>query len=465
MSSPPFFLEETIAAVITAVAPAKGGVAIVRVSGAKAESVVKSIVFVPGTQRWESHRILYGFVIDEKSRERIDEVLILLMKSPRSFTGEDVVEIHCHGGLISVEQVMERVLAQPGVRRALPGEFSQRAVLNGRLDLTSAEAINELIGARSRRAAQLAMKGLDGGIQRRITSLRTKLIDQLSELDARVDFEDELPLLEADVVLKELNEVRLELEKLIEDSKRGLIFRKGLRVALVGSPNVGKSSLLNRLSGHQRAIVSDLPGTTRDVLESSLVLNGVPITIVDTAGIHQTKDSLEQLGIDRSYEVLLGADVVLLVFDLQRGWTSTDSKLLEKIPIDIPRLLIGNKADLPHVPESFVIGLSGREITPDVMLSALTGEGEENLIKAILSACGAADNDALLIALNERQKDLAIVAVEALQRVQEVADQMLPWDFWTIDLRHAIHSLSELVGEDLTEAVLDRIFSRFCIGK
>ena len=459
------FSEETIAAVVTAVAPAQGGVAIVRVSGPNADTVVKNVVSIPGGQLWETHRILYGHVLDEHSIEPIDEVLVLIMKAPRSFTGEDVVEIHCHGGLISVEHVLDRVLSQSSVRRAMPGEFCQRAVLNGRLDLTSAESINELISARSRRAAQLAMKGLDGGIQRRISSLRQRLLDQLSELDARVDFEDDLPPLDSTLVLNQIKDVRLELEQLVVDAERGLVFRKGLRVALVGRPNVGKSSLLNRLSGHDRAIVSDLPGTTRDLLESSLVLEGVPITIIDTAGIHETADSLEQLGIDRSYEVLSGADVVLLIFDLEVGWTKSDNQLLEKIPTDIPKLLIGNKLDLksPHRPQT--INCLDKQVTLDVTISALTGEGEEDLIRALLETCGATGNDSLMFALNERQRDLVVVAMEALDHLQVVANQSLPWDFWTIDLRHSIHTLGEIVGEEMTEAILDRIFSRFCIGK
>lgn len=465
MSSLSTFDHETIAAVVTAVAPAQGGVAIVRVSGPDAESVVKNVVSIPGTQLWESHRILYGYVLGESPTERLDEVLILVMKAPRSFTGEDVVEIHCHGGLISVQRVLGRVLSQPGIRRAMAGEFSQRAVLNGRLDLTSAEAINELISARSRRAAQLAMKGLDGGIQRRITLLRKRLLDQLSELDARVDFEEDLPKLDSALVLNELQAVSLELRQLIQDSERGLVFRKGLRVALIGRPNVGKSSLLNRLSGHKKAIVSDLPGTTRDLLESSLDLNGVPITLIDTAGIHETKDSLENLGIDRSYEVLLGADVVLLVFDLGVGWTKADSQLLEKIPADIPRLLIGNKVDLLDSDNRHHSSSCHEESSPDVIMSSLTGAGEENVIQAILKVCGATDTENLIISLNERQRDLALAALAALARVQEVANEKLPWDFWTIDLRDAIHSLGEVLGEEVTEAVLDRIFSRFCIGK
>ena len=457
--------QETIAAVATAVAAGQGGIAVIRLSGPVAEAVGRSVVSVPGQQLWDSHRVLYGHVMDESGKERIDEVLLLVMKAPRSFTGEDVVEIHCHGGLIAVQRVLERVLSQPDVRRALPGEFSQRAVLNGRLDLTQAEAISDLVAARSRRAAQLAMTGVDGGIQRRINSLRERLLDQLSELEARVDFEEDLPALDAVGLLDELQLVRRELEQLVEDAKRGALLRQGLQVALVGRPNVGKSSLLNRLSRRERAIVTDLPGTTRDLLESEIVLEGVPITLLDTAGIRATKDALEQLGIDRSHQALAAADLVVLVFDLSQGWIAEDAALLSQIPNDVPRLVVGNKADVQVPSKTALLGDDLDGITPDVTLSALTGQGEEALIEAVLKACGASEAQGLVVALNQRQQDLAADAAIALARSKEAAEQNLPWDFWTIDLRQAIRSLGEITGEEITEAVLDRIFSRFCIGK
>ena len=428
----------------------------IRLSGPLAEQVGQAVVRCPGRQEWNSHRILYGHVMAVDGQRRLDEVLLLLMRAPRSFTGEDVVEIHCHGGVIAVQQVMERVLEQPGVRRALPGEFSQRAVLNGRLDLTRAEAVSELVSARSRRAAALAMAGLDGGIQARITLLRERLLDQLTELEARVDFEDDLPPLDGIALLNELQSVRTELLALVADGERGDALRHGLRVALVGRPNVGKSSLLNRLSRRERAIVTELPGTTRDLLESEIVLDGVPITLMDTAGIRATNNAVEQLGIARSEEALISADVVVLIVDGHVGWTETDGQLLARIPNDVPRVVVANKSDLDGPPLPGLV---------DVQFSARNGAGEDALVQVLLERCGAGDAAGILLSLNTRQRDLASLAAAALERSQEVAQQQLPWDFWTIDLREAIRDLGEITGEELTEAVLERVFSRFCIGK
>ena len=451
--------ELSIAAIATAVAPGQGGIAVIRLSGPRAVRAVAAITVIPGQQLWESHRVLYGHVVAAGGVERLDEVLVLVMLAPRSFTGEDVVEIHCHGGVIAVQQVLARVLEQPGVRRALPGEFSQRAVLNGRLDLTRAEAMSDLVGARSQRAAQLAMAGLDGGIQKKMVVLRERLLDQLSELEARVDFEEDLPPLNGEALLQELQAVRQELLALVADGERGSVVRHGLRVALVGRPNVGKSSLLNLLSRRERAIVTDLPGTTRDLLESEIVLDGVPITLLDTAGIRATSDAVEQLGIARSRDALANADLVLLLFDLAQGWSDDDQALFALIPEGVSCLRVGNKADLHLEADGDAASVA------DVRLSAVTGDGEPTLVRAVLERCGALSEQPLLLALNQRQSDLAATAAEALARSEQVAADGLPWDFWTIDLRQAIRSLGEITGEQLTESVLDRIFSRFCIGK
>ena len=432
--------------------------AIVRVSGPEAEAIGLRLFSAPGHQPWESHRVLYGHVCDPASGERVDEALLLLMRAPRSFTRETVVEFHCHGGLISVQRVLELVLAS-GARRALPGEFSQRAFLNGRLDLTRAEAISELVTARSRRAAQLAMAGLDGGLQARIAGLRERLLDQLAELEARVDFEDDLPPLDGDAVASELAAVQAQLEQLVADGERGQLLREGLRVAIVGRPNVGKSSLLNRLSCSERAIVTDLPGTTRDLVESELVLQGVPLTLLDTAGIRSTSDRVEQIGIERSRSALQAADAVLLLFDLSAGWCADDAALRELVPPGVPLLVVGNKAD------QLTPAAGPASAAADVCISALTGAGEGELVAQLLARCGHSDPQGVQLALNRRQQDLAAAAAASLSASLEAARQQLPWDFWTIDLRTAVRALGEITGEEVSEAVLDRVFSRFCIGK
>jgi tRNA modification GTPase len=447
--------DDTIAAIATAVAAGAGSVAIVRVSGPQAEAIGRQLFQPAGQQSWESHRVLYGHVNDPTNGDVVDEVLLLLMRAPRSFTRETVVEFHGHGGLVAVQRLLELVLAA-GARRALPGEFSQRAFLNGRLDLTRAEAISELVSARSRRAAELAMAGLDGGLQQRIDALRDQLLDQLCELEARVDFEEDLPSLDGAAVCTALRDVQQALDQLVLDGQQAQLLRDGLRVAIIGRPNVGKSSLLNALSGQERAIVTDLPGTTRDLLDYDLVLQGVPITLLDTAGIRSTADRVEQLGIERSRAAFASADAVVLLYDLSRGWSPDDSALRNEVPDGTPLLVVGNKSDLAAEPAT----------TQGLAISARSGLGLAELSSALLKLCGlSGEGQGLLLALNQRQCDLAAAASAALGRSQQAARDGLPWDFWTIDLREAIRALGEITGAEVTEAVLDRVFSRFCIGK
>ena len=446
----------TIAAIATAVAAGEGSVAIVRISGSEAEKIGRKLFRSAGQQQWDSHRVLYGHVCDPATGERIDEALLLLMRAPRSFTRETVVELHCHGGVVVVQRVMDLVLAA-GAERARAGEFSQRAFLNGRLDLTRAEALIDLITARSRRAAQLAMAGLAGGLQEKIEALRQQLLDQLAELEARVDFEEDLPPLNPQVVTAELKTVAKELQLLIAAANQGQLLREGLRVAIVGRPNVGKSSLLNQLCGNERAIVTDQAGTTRDLLDVDLVIDGVPISLVDTAGIRQSEDKAEQLGIERSRKALASADVVILVYNIHIGWTPDDESLRIEIPKEIHLLIVGNKLDLGEVKEAG---------PADVKISAQTGEGMKHLKSSLLTSCGyCGEGMGLEVALNHRQQELAIRAKHNLGRCLEAAESNLAWDFWTIDLREAIRDLGEITGAEITETVLDRIFSKFCIGK
>eukprot|EP00667_Euglena_gracilis_P006139 EG_transcript_6183 len=451
--------QETIAAIGTAVAAGAGSVAIVKVSGPDALPIGQTLFRPAGRkQAWDSHRVLYGHILCHDTGEVLDEALLLFMQAPRSFTAEDVVEFHCHGGLIIVQRVLAEVLAC-GARLAQPGEFSQRAFLNGRLDLTQAEALADVIGARSQQAVQMALNGLDGGLGKTIGRLRTVLLNQLAELEARIDFEEDLPPLDADAVCAALGDVQRQLETLINDAAQGQLLRDGLRVAIVGPPNVGKSSLLNLLSKVERAIVTDIPGTTRDTVESELVIRGVPVTLIDTAGIRDTDDPVERIGIARSQQALQAADVVVQVFDLQKGWGPEDEALAATIPVGLPRLRVGNKLDLNQAPAT-------PPPSADVLMSAATGEGLADFEARLLQRCGAPEAGGGVRAnLNRRQLALAQRAAAAVAQTLATAGEGLPWDFWTIDLRAAIQTLGEITGDEVSEATLELIFSKFCIGK
>lgn len=452
----------TIAAIATAVAAGVGSVAVVRISGPQAQAVGRR-VFRPAGKRyqvWESHRVLYGHVVEPASGQVLDEVLLLYMQAPRSFTGEDVVELHCHGGLVCVQRVLEQVLAN-GAEAAAPGAFSQRAVLHGRLDLTQAEAVAQVINARSRRAAALALAGLDGGIYRRIEGLRQQLLEQLAHLEAHLDFEDDLPPLNPETVKEKIQAVAEDLSRLVEDSRRGQRLQQGLRVAIIGCPNVGKSSLLNCLSGHDRAIVTDYPGTTRDIVETELILGDVPITLVDTAGIRHTSNPVEKLGIARSRQVFTQVDVIVLLFDVNMGWSETDQALANELPEEVPQLRVGNKVDLLDKSSN----QSNNSSKFPLAISAMTGQGIEAFTQALLNCCGLTDLESLDTSLNRRQTGVAQKAIESLICLDNTAKAGLPWDFWTIDLRDAIQHLAGITGKDVSEDVLDEIFSKFCIGK
>jgi tRNA modification GTPase len=452
---------ETIVAIATAIVPQQGSVGIVRVSGSQAISIGETLFEAPGKQSWESHRILYGYVRHPQTRQIIDEALLLIMRSPRSYTREDIIEFHCHGGIVPVQQVLQLCI-EGGARLALPGEFTLRAFLNGRLDLTQAESISDLVGARSEAAAQIALAGLQGKLRKPIQRLRGVAIDILAEIEARIDFEEDLPPLDEAAVASQIKDLLLEVAQILSTAPSGELLRSGLKVAIVGRPNVGKSSLLNAWSQSDRAIVTDLPGTTRDVVESQLVVRGIPIQVLDTAGIRETADLVEQMGVKRSQKVAEAADLVLLAIDAQAGWTAEDADIYQ-IVAGKPIILVINKIDL---------GVESKVTYPQaiarvVETAATLNQGIKRLEQAILNA--VTDNSlhaaSLDLAINQRQAAALTRAKVALERVRATIRDKLPLDFWTIDLRIAIQALAEITGEEVTESVLDRIFSRFCIGK
>jgi len=451
----------TIAAIATAIVPQQGSVGIVRVSGPEAMAIAHSLFHAPGRQAWESHRILYGYIHHPQTKQLIDEALLLIMKAPRSYTREDVVEFHCHGGIIAVQQVLQLCLEQ-GARLAQPGEFTLRAFLNGRLDLTQAESIADLVGARSPQAAQTALAGLQGKLAHPIRQLRARCLEILAEIEARIDFEEDLPPLDDNEIKAQIEQLLAEVSKIITTVDKGELLRTGLKVAIVGRPNVGKSSLLNAWSQCDRAIVTDLPGTTRDVVESQLVVGGIPVQVLDTAGIRQTEDQVEKIGVERSLYSAQAADLVLLTIDASASWTEADREIYEQVKRR-PLILVINKIDL-RVAESVQYPA---EISRVVTTAAALNKGIEDLEQAIIETVQAgkvkaADMD---LAINQRQAAVLTRAKTSLEQVQATITQQLPLDFWTIDLRGAIQALGEITGEEVTESVLDRIFSRFCIGK
>ncbi|MEO0015209.1 MAG: hypothetical protein RLZZ535_3598 [Cyanobacteriota bacterium] len=452
---------ETIVAIATAVLPQQGSVGIVRLSGIKSLAIAKSLFHSTGKQEWLSHRILYGFIRDPQTKQTIDEALLLLMLQPRSFTREDVVEFHCHGGIMVVQEVLQLCVAQ-GAKLAQPGEFSLRAFLNGRIDLTQAESIAELVSAQSKKASQIALAGLQGKLGSPIRDLRTTCLDILAEVEARIDFADDLPPLNEAQIEQQLENVLAQVNQILATAEQGELLRNGLKVAIVGCPNVGKSSLLNAWSKSDRAIVTDLPGTTRDVIESTLVVGGIPIQVLDTAGIRETTDTVEKIGVERSRNAAKDADLVLLTVDASLGWTDEDGEIYEQVK-DRPLILVINKADLAS-PESVNYP---QDMVYKVYTSATHDQGITDLETAIISLAHqgkvmAANPE---VAVNQRQASALTRARVALKQVQETISNQLPLDFWTIDLREAIQALGEITGEEVTESVLDRIFSRFCIGK
>ena len=467
---------------------------IVRLSGDRAVAIAQQIFYAGGKQAWESHRILYGYVKHPSTKAIVDESLLLLMKAPRSFTREDIVEFHCHGGIMAVQQVLNLCLEQ-GARLAEAGEFSLRAFLNGRIDLTQAESINDLVGAKSAQAAQAAITSLRGKLAQSLKYLRSKCLNILTEIEARIDFEDDLPPLDVKWVKAEILAVSQESQQILATADRGELLRTGLKVAIVGRPNVGKSSLLNAWSRSDRAIVTDLPGTTRDVVDSQLVVGGIPIQVLDTAGIRETEDVVEKIGVERSRQAAQSADLVLMVIDASVGWIEKDAEIYATV-CDRPLILVMNKIDIALTPSPSPMGRGeqesltqssmgrgdqeqiltppllrerglGGEGIPIVKTAASQQQGIEDLETAILQcihqdAIAAAN---LEVAINQRQKACLLRVVQSLANVQIAIADQLPLDFWTIDLRDAISAIGEITGEEVSESVLDQIFSRFCIGK
>jgi len=461
-----YLCEDTIAAIGTPVG--RGAIGIVRISGNEALRILKEVFRTKSGKRkeeFEDRKLHYGLVVDEFGQP-IDEVLAVYMRAPRSFTGEDVVEIHSHGGIVVVRKILREVLKR-GARLAEPGEFTMRAFINGKIDLVQAEAINQLIEAKSELEAKVALAQLEGELSKKIEEVRDKLLETKAYIEAAVDFPDEeVEILERGKVKERLLEVKEEIEKLIKSYREGRLIKEGIKVAIVGRPNVGKSSLLNALLKEERAIVTEVPGTTRDVIEESITLKGIPVRLIDTAGIRETAEKVERIGIERSLEKLKEADVILFVIDGSVGFTEEDRKIGELLKNRDNAILVINKKDA---------GLKVRcsevkEFKRCVEVSAKEKEGIEELAKEVMELV-VLEPEAVLggeevVITSERHKELLERAKEAVERaLRSLEEGFESPEFLSMDIDEALESLGMIVGKVTTEDMYDIIFSRFCIGK
>ena len=454
-------LDDTIAAIATAITLGKGGIAVIRISGPNAINSCKRIVQTKSKKAWESNRVFHGYAKDIENKKLVDEVLILVMRSPNSFTGEDIVEIHCHGGIIAVNRILDILLINSNVRLANPGEFSQRAFLNGKIDLTQAESINKLINANNIRAAEIAFKGIQGELNNQINHIKNSLINQLAEIEARVDFDEDFQEFNYDKFSRDLNIVKEKINYLIETTKRNRYIENGISIALIGKTNVGKSSLLNLLSKQNKAIVTEIPGTTRDIIEVNLIIKDTPIRIIDTAGIRHTEDYIEKIGIKKSLEMIKECDYIIYIYDLTIGLNQDDDEIIEKIPAKKLISILGNKKDLINLKKIENTKYSKNTIH----MSIKEKNGESLLLEKILEKCGSKEYQDIEVLLNERQISNLKDCLKNLNDTSDIIDKELPFDFLAIELRDSIKNLAKLTGEELTEELLDNIFSKFCIGK
>lgn len=454
---------DTIAAPATP--PASGGVGVVRLSGPLARAVLKGVFrpSAPGFTDFRPRMLHRGRLVDAEGRT-LDDALAVFMPGPRSFTGEDVAEIHCHGGLSLIAALLERVY-ELGARPAEPGEFSRRAFLNGRMDLTRAEAVAELIAAPGKEAVLLSAAKLDGLLERRVTHLRERLEDLRLRVCACVDFEEEADCLPPDTFVRGLEEINAAARELLAGYRRCRVWHEGALVTLAGRVNVGKSSLMNALLGRERALVTDIPGTTRDFLEERLVLDGLPARLVDTAGLRENADAVEALGMAAGRRCMEEADLVVLVLDGRHGLTGEDAATARQYA---GRLLIAwNKTDLAPCGPEGIAACAG--LGPLVSVSAKTGAGLENLAaearRLIAAAGGAGSIGSDAVSLNLRQARALESASAELEQGARAVRAGLPYDVCALHLDTAGAALREITGLDGSDELLNRVFASFCIGK
>ena len=457
------YKEDTIAAIATPVG--EGGVGIIRVSGPDAERIAAG-VFARNAGKngtLKSNTLYHGTIRDSKTDNVLDEVLLAVMRKPRSYTGEDVVEIHCHGGIFLVREILGLVLSQ-GARQAEPGEFTKRAFLNGKLDLAQAEAVLDLIQARTNKAVELARNQVEGSLSSWVRGLREDLLDILVQVEAAVDFpEEDIELLQGSKLIEKISSLELKIIDIIGTYEWGRLFREGASVCICGRPNVGKSSLLNSLLGEERVIVTPVPGTTRDVIEESINLGGLPAVLWDTAGIRETSDEIETIGVNLSRQHLEKADAVLLVLDGSESLTDEDRALLE-LNAGKKAIIVVNKNDLPQK-LNFVEAAKVAMLAKIVSVSAKTKAGVDELQNSLRELLIGSKTEAPIVLTNLRHRSALIRSREALSRSVVTLKEHRPPELVAVDLNAAREGLEEVIGVINNEDILERVFSSFCIGK
>ncbi|MCM3189500.1 tRNA uridine-5-carboxymethylaminomethyl(34) synthesis GTPase MnmE [Bacillus subtilis] len=458
---------DTIAAISTPMG--EGAIAIVRLSGPEAIQIADRIYKGPKGKTLssvESHTIHYGHIVDRPSDRVVEEVMVSVLKAPRTFTREDVIEINCHGGIVTVNQVLQLALRE-GARLAEPGEFTKRAFLNGRIDLSQAEAVMDLIRAKTDRAMNVAMNQMEGRLSALVRRLRSEILETLAHVEVNIDYPeyDDVEEMTHQILVEKATAVKKEIETLLRTSEQGKILREGLSTVIIGRPNVGKSSLLNSLVHEAKAIVTDIPGTTRDVIEEYVNVRGVPLRLVDTAGIRETEDIVERIGVERSRQVLKEADLILLVLNYSEELSDEDVKLFEAVEgMDV--IVILNKTDL----EAKIDSERVRELAngrPVVTTSLLKEEGINDLEEAIQSLfyTGAIESGDLTYVSNTRHISILQQAKRAIEDALSGIEQDVPIDMVQIDLTRCWELLGEIIGDSVHESLIDQLFSQFCLGK
>jgi tRNA modification GTPase len=462
------YIEDTIAALSTPYGT--GGIGVIRISGEKTfEAAERIFVSAKPFGNIGSHSVTHGKIVDPDTKNIIDEVLLLKMCRPSTFTREDIVEIHCHGGIVVVNRVLELLFKQ-GVRPAEPGEFTKRAFLNGRIDLSQAEAIIDLINSKTVESSKAAVSHLEGRLSSKLKEIREVLVELLAHIEVTVDYpEHDIEEITGEKVYESLSNIKDDLLKLAETFERGKILREGVNIVIAGKPNVGKSSLLNQLSGSTRAIVTDIPGTTRDIIEEYVNIKGIPARITDTAGIRSTEDIVEKIGVDKAYKAIDNADLIIMVIAADTGILEEDKQILKSIK-EKKSLILINKTDLvgkETVAEvrNQLYQLSQYDIVLDASIANEVGIEElEGKISELFFKGNISHNDEVLLT-NARHKHLIDRAIEDIDQALGSFNAGMPLDMVTIDIKNCADNIGQITGESIDDAVMHNIFSRFCIGK